>query len=189
VPFARKPLSLKARALQALALREHSRSELRQKLLRPPRRAPQGMPAHTGAPGGPGTTQASMLVEPADEADTPCRAVEVEALLDELQAQGLLNEDRFIESRVHARSARFGNRRIQAELAQHGLELDAQTAQNLRHTELERARQVWAKRFGTQEAQHPPPPAEIARQMRFLAARGFSPEVIHRIIKGSRSGD
>jgi regulatory protein len=159
VPFARKPPSLKARALQALALREHSRSELRQKLLRPPRLAALS------------------------------RAAEVDALLDELQAQGLLNEDRFIESRVHARSARFGNRRIQAELAQHGLELDAQTAQSLRHSELERARQVWVRRFGAQEAERPPQPADIARQMRFLAARGFSPEVIRRVIKGSRHDD
>ncbi len=167
MPFARKPPSLKARALQALALREHSRSELRQKLLRPPR----------------------LATQPEDGADAPSRAAEVDALLDELQAQGLLNEDRFIESRVHARSARFGNRRIQAELAQHGLELDAQTAQSLRQSELERARQVWVRRFGAHEAEHPPQPADIARQMRFLAARGFSPEVIRRVIKGSRHDD
>jgi len=185
---------LKARALQALALREHSRSELRQKLLRPPRQSPRA-PGHVAAPCGAGSAQSDRAADPADGADGAdgadalSRAAEVDALLDELQAQGLLNEDRFIESRVHARSARFGNRRIQAELAQHGLELDAQTAQSLRHSELERARQVWVRRFGAQEAERPPQPADIARQMRFLAARGFSPEVIRRVIKGSRHDD
>lgn len=183
MPFSRKPPSLRARALQALALREHSRSELRRKLLRPVRPRPGACspPAPGGEPGGP--------TEPGPAINPHSTSAEVDALLDELQAQGLLNEDRFIESRVHARSARFGNRRIQAELAQHGLELDAQTAQSLRHSELERARQVWVRRFGAQEAERPPQPADIARQMRFLAARGFSPEVIRRVIKGSRHDD
>lgn len=175
MPFSRKPPSLKARALQALALREHSRSELRRKLLRPVRARPGacGSRAQPGRPGEPGPAT--------NPQSTPA---EVDALLDELQAQGLLSTERFIESRVHARAARFGNRRIQAELAQHGLQLDAPSAQALRASELERARAVWARRYGAPPSDSPLQPAERARQMRFLAARGFSPEVIRRVVKG-----
>ena len=165
----RKPLSLKARALQALALREHSRRELEQKLLRGARRPPA---AATD------TADASDLAEPPD------LETQVHALLDELEARGLLSQERFVESRVHAREARFGNRRIEAELAQHGLQLDPATAAALRRTELDRARTVWARRYAPAEPSKPLEPAEAARQMRFLAARGFSADVIRRVVKG-----
>lgn len=180
--LARKPLSLKARALQALALREHSRSELRQKLLRGGWNArASGQGAGTGAESAPALAQA----EAPDDSATPDRAAEIDALLDELQAAGLLSEARFVESRVHARASRFGNRRIQAELARHGLRVDPETAATLRSTEYERALAVWQRRYGEAAGQEAPHnPAEAARQMRFLAARGFSLEVIRRVVKG-----
>jgi regulatory protein len=173
MPTKRQPLSLKARALQALALREHSAAELRRKLLRAPRRL------------GP---QAAGEAAPTDPAAPASAEAAVDALIAQLQAQGLLSPERFIESRVHARAARFGNRRIQAELAQHGLRLDATSTQALRASELERARAVWARRYAPAPATAPAP-AEVARQMRFLAARGFSPEVIRRVVKGSTDED
>jgi regulatory protein len=107
-------------------------------------------------------------------------AAQVEALLDWLQAERYLSEERFVESRIHVRAARYGNRRIQQELAQHGVSLPAESAQALKDSELERARDVWARKYGQvgQDA------AERARQARFLAARGFSPEVIRRVVQG-----
>ena len=81
------PLSLKARAMQWLALREHSRIELRRKLLRAARQ------------------------RDADTAQASDPAAEVDTLLDWLAAQRHLSEARFVESRVHARAQRFGNRR------------------------------------------------------------------------------
>lgn len=198
VPRSRQPLSLKARALQALALREHSRSELRQKLLRG---------------GWNGAAWANPSAE--GDGDPSARSAEVDTLLDELQANGLLCESRFIESRVHARAARFGNRRIQAELARHGLRVDQETASQLQGSEFERARQVWQRRFGGRGTGSPAAcpdalddpnmpnageagteaalsstaarSAERARQVRFLAARGFTPEVIRRVVKGDSS--
>jgi regulatory protein len=142
----RPPLSLQARALQWLANREHSRLELRRKLLR------AAGDAHTAA--------------------------EVDALLDQLAAQGHLSDARFVESRLHARSARFGNRRIEHELRQHGVALDADAQAQLRASELERAHEVWRKKFGAPAADA----ASRARQARFLAARGFSAEVVHKIV-------
>jgi regulatory protein len=157
----RPPRSLQARALGWLAQREHSRDELRRKLRRVALQPPAGD----------------------DEADTvDCHeqdaAAAVEQLLDLLQANGLLSNDRFIESRVRVRSPGLGTRRIQMELARHGLKLLAQPLQQLRDSELERASQLWKRRFGT--------PAqdlrERARQMRFLAGRGFSGEVIRKVL-------
>jgi regulatory protein len=154
---ARPPLTLKARALQWLSQREHSRVELRRKLMRAAR-------ARDAA---------------ADHNDTADAAPEVEALLDWLVAHRWLSETRFVESRVHARQARFGARRIEQELRQHGTTLDAETAGRLRESEFERARQVWARKFGTAAADS----AERARQMRFLAGRGFSGEAIRRVVR------
>ncbi|HMO48080.1 MAG TPA: regulatory protein RecX [Rubrivivax sp.] len=157
---------LQARALGWLAQREHSRSELRRKLLQLARRsAADGNTAGTA--------------EAADDADDAELAAQVEQLLDRLQARGLLSEERFVESRVRVRAPVFGTRRIERELAQHGLELPPSQRRQLRDSELQRALQLWQRRFG---AQAPGDARERARQMRFLAARGFSGDVIRRVL-------
>jgi regulatory protein len=148
--------SLKSRALQLLAQRDQSRLELRRKLLRRAR------------------------AEAADDEDAALAAGEkVEALLDWLEANRFLSNERFVESRVHAREARFGNLRIKAELAQHALALPAELARSLADSELERALAVRARRF----AHVPRDAAERAAQARFLLARGFSPELVHRLMR------
>ncbi len=57
----------------------------------------------------------------------------------------------------------------------------AKVATVARATELERAREAWKKRF------HAPPAsaAERAKQMRFLQGRGFSFDVIRRVVAGT----
>lgn len=47
-------------------------------------------------------------------------------------------------------------------------------------TELQRAHDIWRRRFGN-PAQDP---SERARQARFLAGRGFSSDVIRRVVRG-----
>ena len=159
-------LSLKGRALQLLAQREHSRLELRRKLLR--RVRDDARRDDTGA-------QAT----PAD------RHAEVEAVLDWLQAHRYLSDERFVESRVHARVARFGNLRIQQELSQHGVELTPAIAGELRDSERARAREVQQRKFGSP----PATPADRARQARFLAGRGFSAEVVWQLLRGTVDSD
>jgi regulatory protein len=163
--------SLKARALQWLAQREHSRSELRRKLLR-----------HA-------QTQArTRAVEGADaeSVDEPPSAdpAGVDALLDWLEAHRYLSQERFVESRVHARAARFGNLRIKQELANHQLALPAGTEQGLKDSEFDRARGVWERKFSNAGASA----AERAKQARFLAGRGFSAEVVRRVLREAGSG-
>lgn len=149
-----------------LAQREHSRLELRRKLM-PVARAAQ-----------------HALDETAEPAVCRERAAEqVDALLDWLEVNGYLSQARFVESRVHARAARFGSRRIEQELAQHGVALEPAARERLRETELERARAIWQRKYGDRAAA-PADPAERARQMRFLTARGFSADVVRRVVRG-----
>ncbi|MCD2339837.1 RecX family transcriptional regulator [Ideonella azotifigens] len=110
---------------------------------------------------------------------------EVDEVLDWLEAQRYQSDARFIESRVNARAGKLGQMRIKQELAQHGVALDAETALQLRQTELARAREVWRRRFGDTPASEA---AERARQMRFLAARGFAGDVVRRVV-GDREDD
>jgi len=172
-----RPASIKVRALQWLAQREHSREELRDKLLHLLRRTEAVRAALAAAADD----------EPVDVADASPQtdpALEVETLLQWLEVRGYLSEARFVESRVNARQARYGNQRIRQELKQHGVTLDSETQQTLTHSEYDRALVVWRKKFGA--------PGEDAgarvRQMRFLAGRGFSADVVRRLVQ-SRTSD
>lgn len=126
-------------------------------------------------------SRAELLRKLAPHAEEPA---ELERVLDELEARGLLSAERFVESLLHRRAARFGTARLRQELQQHKLPADAvaQAVEALRGTELERARAVWQRRFGGEPAADA---AERARQMRFLTARGFSSEVIRRVVRGA----
>ncbi len=102
--------------------------------------------------------------------------------LDELQAKGFISEERVAESVLHRRAARLGAGRIRQELQAKGLDAEvvAQAMEQLKGSELERAREVWRRKF-----EGPPQDAaQRAKQSRFLAARGFGGEVIRRVLAG-----
>ena len=103
-------------------------------------------------------------------------------VLDVLAAKDFINEGRVVESVLHRRSAKLGTQRIKQELQGKGLEPEAvaEAVDKLRASEVDRAREVWRKKFGT-------PPADAAergKQMRFLASRGFGGDTIHRVVAG-----
>jgi regulatory protein len=106
---------------------------------------------------------------------------ELQKALDELQAKGFIDEQRVVESVVHRRSPRLGAARIRQELQAKGLpaEAVAQAVEALKGTELDRARDVWRRKFDTLPAD----PAGRARQARFLLARGFDGEVVRRLLR------
>ena len=107
---------------------------------------------------------------------------ELAAALDELQAKGFISEQLVLESTVNRRAGKLGAARIKQELQSKGLapELVADAMVALRASELVRAREVWVKKFGHQ----PQDSAERAKQMRFLAGRGFAGDTIHRLVSG-----
>jgi regulatory protein len=107
--------------------------------------------------------------------------------LDELDARGFIDEARVVQSVLHQRAGRLGALRVRQELQQKGIapEAIAGAVEQLQATELERAREVWRRRFG-----EPPADAnERARQTRFLLARGFSGAVVSRVLKGAPGED
>lgn len=152
MPAPRHEPTLKARALRALARREHSRIELERKL------APHAESAE-----------------------------QLQALLDRLVETGLLSNERFAQSVVHRRASTRGAAVIRHELRAHGLADDAvaEHVASLEKSEFARARALWARRFGSA----PGSLAERARQSRFLLARGFSAEVVRRVVGGGGSDD
>lgn len=105
---------------------------------------------------------------------------QIERVLNELAERDLINESRVIESVLHRRQDRIGGARLRNELIRKGIDRDAvdEAIETLKSSELARARQVLEKKFGpgTSDAG----PEERARQLRFLASRGFSGEVSQR---------
>src|SRR5207247_4365045 len=74
---------------------------------------------------------------------------DLEALLEDLSRRRLLSDERYAESRVHALSRKFGAARIAHELRAKGLdkELAEQASGAARATEVERAREMWRRKF------------------------------------------
>ncbi len=108
---------------------------------------------------------------------------ELARVLDELEAKGFISEQRVVESVVHRRAARLGTGRVKQELQAKGVSPEAMAVavEALRHTEVDRAREVWRRKFG----EPAPDAAGRAKQMRFLASRGFGTEAIRRVVSGA----
>jgi regulatory protein len=156
-------LSLRSRALQYLARREYSRAELAAKL--------------------------HPYVQIEDDFEQ-LQPVNLDALLDDLVASGYLSDERASVQLLHARRPRFGTQHITHEMRQKGIseELIENALPELKDTELETARSVWQRKFGS----HPHDShdaKERARQMRFLQSRGFSLDVIFKVLKHAEPED
>ena len=104
------------------------------------------------------------------------------AVLDDLQAKDFINETRVVESVVHRRASRMGAARIRQELQAKGLPAEAvqHAVDQLKDSELSRAREVWRRKFGAVAEDAP----ARAKQVRFLMTRGFSGDVVHRVMRG-----
>lgn len=103
-------------------------------------------------------------------------------LLDAFEAKNWLSDRRFAESYVADHRARAGSVKLAYDLRQRGVGdsiIESVLGDN-RDSEIDRAREVWRKKFATTPADA----TEKAKQMRFLQSRGFTPEVIRRAIRG-----
>ncbi|MFN5349657.1 MAG: recombination regulator RecX [Polaromonas sp.] len=112
------------------------------------------------------------------------------AVLDELQAKDFISQTRVIESVINRRQAKMGASRIKGELQRKGLDAEkvAEAMDGLKATELERAREVWRKKFDS-KTDAGTSPADKAKQMRFLAARGFGADAIRRVVSGRQDDE
>jgi regulatory protein len=107
----------------------------------------------------------------------------IEPELDRLTEEGLLSEARYLESFVSYRArSGYGPVRIREELGQRGL-ARADIEQVLRECGVdwrEQMAEVWRRKFGEQ----PQDARERAKQGRFLAYRGYSMDMISRLLRG-----
>jgi len=112
---------------------------------------------------------------------------ELATVLDKLAAKDLQSEQRAVDSLVYRRSAKLGSARIRQEMQAKGMEPEAmaQALDQLRASEQARAHAVWRKKFGSPAST----PTERAKQIRFLASRGFGGETIARVISGAFDAD
>jgi regulatory protein len=136
-------------AIYSLAMREHSRYELKNKLLK------------------------KEYVE----------GVDLEKLLDELEASDYLSDKRFAESFIRARVSRGqGKLKILNELKQRGVNgaLINTSMQKSEVDWLSLASQIRERKFGEFI---PVEYKQKAKQMRFLSSRGFDSEMIKYAVK------
>ncbi len=116
-------------------------------------------------------------------------AEQLAALLDDLTEKDLLSDQRYADTRLKARAARFGDARLTHELRAKGVADELVSALLKDGTnELTRARRVWQRRFGEQ-ATAASDLAERARQARFLTGRGFSGETIRYLLRTAPEDD
>ncbi|HLW04541.1 MAG TPA: recombination regulator RecX [Azoarcus sp.] len=137
---------LRQKALRLLAMRDHSRAELRRKLA------------------GLGTAE------------------EIAAVIERMGELGLQSDRRYAESWVRSKAQRFGMARLKLELGQRGVDrdlIDEVLAEADEGSEFERAHAVWQAKFGTPANDR----REWARQARFLQGRGFSGDVIRKLLR------
>jgi regulatory protein len=144
---------LRERALRLLARREHSHAELRQKLAR-------AMGEDAEALAG------------------------LDSLLADLEQSGLLSDQRFAQTRAVSRAKRFGNARLKQELRTQGVddEIITSVMSELDDTagdELARATAIWERKYGVA----PDSREAWAKQARFLQSRGFSSDIIRRVLR------
>ena len=117
------------------------------------------------------------LVPHAEEPD------DIRSLLDDFEKRGWLSEKRLVEQTVHTRRGRYGVVRILRDLRGKGVSEEAisQTLPQIMESELEAARAVWRKKFGTL----PHNAGERGKQIRFMQGRGFDLDVILKILRGT----
>ena len=117
-------------------------------------------------------------------AATGAAATEIEAVLDELSALGLLSDARFAAALVHQKSGDFSKRAIAHALRGRGVDAD-QTRTALAaldgEDEFAAARSLWARRFRAP----PRDEREKARQLRFLLSRGYSHSMAFKVLRAA----
>lgn len=112
---------------------------------------------------------------------------DIAALIADFKSRSWLSDARYAEQLVHARQAKFGASRVAHELREKGVsdDLVAEAVAGLQVNEVERASEVWRKKFKAAPATR----EEWAKQARFLQSRGFTFDVIKKILNRHAEDD
>lgn len=112
---------------------------------------------------------------------------ELAGVLDELERKGFIHEQRVVDSHLNRRATKLGASRLRQELLAKGVSPQAvqEALSTLGGSETQRAQDVWARKFG----QPPATPQDRAKHARFLMSRGFSAEVVKRVLQAAHHRD
>jgi regulatory protein len=105
-------------------------------------------------------------------------------LLDELAERNWQSDSRFAQQFTDSRGQKYGSRRLQQEMRQRGVSQEDIAACWMSATTWPGPAAV-GKKFGSVAST----PQERAKQMRFLAARGFGMDIIRQVMAGSAEDD
>jgi regulatory protein len=107
---------------------------------------------------------------------------EIDAVLADMASSQLQSDNRTAENYLRSNASRLGASRLRHTLKARGVApelIEEQLAQADLPDEVERARAAWTRKFSAAPAN----PKEWARQARFLQSRGFSGDIVRRVLK------
>lgn len=114
---------------------------------------------------------ARKLASHADSSDA------LQLLLNELESRKQLSDERFAEQRAHVMARKYGPARIRQDLQSKGIAAEIAEGVPIEN-EMERARAIIARKYRTCATTR----EERAKRARFLQGRGFSGDVIRRLV-------
>jgi len=119
-------------------------------------------------------SRAELARKLAPHAESPAM---LDAVLNELAAKRQLSDDRYAEIRAHLLSRKYGAAKIRHDLKAHGV-AEAVIERVSAEGDLDRAKAILARKYRAPATTR----EEKAKRGRFLQSRGFSYEIIRKVL-------
>jgi len=103
---------------------------------------------------------------------------DLKGLLTGLKQKNQLSEERFAEERARRLSRKYGAARIRQDLKAKGVSEELISRFSSSEDEMQRAKEILERKYRTPAATR----EEKAKRMRFLQSRGFSSEIIFKLL-------
>jgi len=108
----------------------------------------------------------------------------VHGLVSRLKEKNQLSEERFAEERARVLSRKYGAARIRQDLKAKGVSAELIARYSSSDDEMQKAREILERKYRTPAATR----EEKAKRMRFLQSRGFSSEIIFKLLSARSDG-
>ena len=109
---------------------------------------------------------------------------DLENLISGLKQKNQLSEERFAEERARRLSRKYGAGRIRQDLKAKGVSEELISRFSSSENEMQKAKEILERKYRTPAATR----EEKAKRMRFLQSRGFSSEIIFKLLSARSDG-
>jgi regulatory protein len=109
---------------------------------------------------------------------------DLKGLLTGLKQKNQLSEERFAEERARQLSRKYGAARIRQDLKAKGVSEELISRFSSSENEMQKAKEILERKYRTPAATR----EEKAKRMRFLQSRGFSSEIIFKLLSARNDG-